>query len=591
MTQVEHSVPMCTQTRRNRRLAKWVFSCILISSAMLWHLNRGEETSRLPFVNSFSRLDNFRWSQVSRLILISNRELTLSDYPNRKFGIYIMLWYLSMCAPERAYGLEFNKLDRISSCNCHYEDSCSCGCDGPPIWRSDFAQSWLDASSFQISFTMLGSVCSDTLAGGPGGSGVELIFSDGANITKVVNPLSSSETYSEGKYFDLISFDPRGVNNTTPRLSCFSDSSSYDVWKYQEEADGLDRTSDVSLSLAWARGKALMETCARDNEISKHMNTVPVARDMIEIIERHGEWRSRQAELWLASKEGKSITAGKKMGDLYSHGSVIERTKWHRGDEKLQYWGFSYGTLLGQTFAAMYPTRVRRMVLDGVGDSRDYYSTSWMLGLKDTDKIMLKFFEYCSAAGPEKCALNTGNSTPSEIQDPVESLISSLHQHPTAVPGNGTRGPEIITYTDVMMMVRTLIYRPLDYFPEMAELLADLLYGNGSALADYKQKAHKRTCPFSDSSAKDENDDRSSCQLTSGVSEVTRVILCSDGLDITNTTKEDFKVKIEALYQQSHWLGEFWGTITLPCVHWRERPKWSITAGKRLQISQIMNPN
>jgi pimeloyl-ACP methyl ester carboxylesterase len=355
---------------------------------------------------------------------------------------------------------------------------------------------------------------------------------------------------------------------------------SYDVWRYQEEADGNDHTSNVWLSSAWARGKALMETCAQDNEISKHMNTVPVVRDMVEITERHGEWRSKQAELWLASKEGKSSTVGKEAGDLYSRQAVIERTKWQKGDEKLQYWGFSYGTLLGQTFAAMFPNRVSRMVLDGVGDSSDYYNTAWMLGLNDTDKIMAKFFEYCSATGPEKCALNIDNATSSDIQKSVDSLISSLHENPIAVPGNGTRGSEIITYSDVMLMIRYLIYRPLDKFPEMAHLLADVVHGNGSAFAEYKQKAHKRTCLFS--KTKGGKHDRQSCQPRSDGGAVTRAILCSDGRDITNNTKEDFKQTGRALYRQSRWLGEFWTTVTLPCVHWKVRPKWSITAGKKL---------
>jgi hypothetical protein len=104
-------------------------------------------------------------------------------------------------------------------------------------------------------------------------------------------------------------------------------------------------------------------------------------------------------------------------------------------------------------------------------------------------------------------------------------------------------------------MFRTMLYRPLHYFPEMAELLADLVHGNGTAFAVYKQNAYKRTCPLTD--AKDEKSGGSSCQPPTGGEEVTRVILCSDGRDISNSMKVDFKGNITALYQQSKYFGLF----------------------------------
>lgn len=36
------------------------------------------------------------------------------------------------------------------------------------------------------------------------------------------------------------------------------------------------------------------------------------------------------------------------------------------GYETLDYWGFSYGTVVGAMYAHMYPDRVGKMVLDGI---------------------------------------------------------------------------------------------------------------------------------------------------------------------------------------------------------------------------------
>ncbi len=39
---------------------------------------------------------------------------------------------------------------------------------------------------------------------------------------------------------------------------------------------------------------------------------------------------------------------------------------------RLQYYGMSYGTFIGNTFASMFPGRVGRMILDAVVDAEDY---------------------------------------------------------------------------------------------------------------------------------------------------------------------------------------------------------------------------
>lgn len=78
--------------------------------------------------------------------------------------------------------------------------------------------------------------------------------------------------------------------------------------------------------------------------IGMHMDTAPVARDIIEIFERHGEWREAEAQRLMKSTD--SIEDATKR-------EIAARTAYQSGEEMVQYWGFSYGSILGATLAAM----------------------------------------------------------------------------------------------------------------------------------------------------------------------------------------------------------------------------------------------
>jgi len=409
------------------------------------------------------------------------------------------------------------------------------------------------------------------MQGGPGGSGINYLGRAGDGLSVIVNGDLSAALDPNAKYFDFISWDPRGVNNTTPRLNCFNSAASSDIWNLQNEANGIDSNSSAAVSTLWARAKALAAECSQNNEILEHMNTAPVIADIVAIIEKHGEWRSKKAESWLESAEGQLGLQSKLTNPLYSKQAILERTRWRQGEEKLLYWGFSYGTLIGSTFSTLQPHRVGRVILDGVVDSTDYYHAGWLSNLQDTDKIMEHFYEYCSAAGPSKCAMNLGNSTATEIKDRVESLIPVLKEDPIAVPGSISHGPEIITYSDMMQMIRVILYSPIKRFPQMAELLADLVHGNGSAFAIYKQELHIPSCPLQGCP----NPNAEPCVQQTGW-ETTGAIMCSDSTDVTNSTKGDFKNMLAELVGQSKWMGEAWSTIPLQCLHWKGRAAWTL---------------
>lgn len=118
------------------------------------------------------------------------------------------------------------------------------------------------------------------------------------------------------------------MNNTTPTFSCFEDALQRKVFIERDGEKVLAGGREVAE--AYSRFKALSESCetVAGEEKGGYVNTASVARDMLEISER----------LW-----GLSGVRG-------------------RG---LQYWGLSYGSVIGSTFAAMFPERVERIVVDG----------------------------------------------------------------------------------------------------------------------------------------------------------------------------------------------------------------------------------
>ena len=148
--------------------------------------------------------------------------------------------------------------------------------------------------------------------GGPGGSGLNL-----ARLGEFV-PNNAGDPY------DWIGFDPRGVGTSQPQLACDGDYFGYNRPDYVPWNRGLERTW-LTKAAGYAKacdtvGGALLD----------HMKTTDWVLDMESI-----------------------------------------RTAF--GERQINFYGFSYGTYLGQVYATMFPQRVRRMVWDGVVNWRDVW--------------------------------------------------------------------------------------------------------------------------------------------------------------------------------------------------------------------------
>ncbi|MER6783810.1 alpha/beta hydrolase [Streptomyces sp. NPDC000658] len=144
--------------------------------------------------------------------------------------------------------------------------------------------------------------------GGPGGSGLSLAGFVASSLPKAV-----------ASQYDVIGFDPRGVGESKPALDCKPGHFN------PVRPDSVPRTAALEKANL-ARAKAFAKACGtKYADVLPYINTVNAVRDMDAI---------RKA----------------------------------LGAQKINYFGYSYGTYLGQVYAKLFPTRVRRLVLDSIVD-------------------------------------------------------------------------------------------------------------------------------------------------------------------------------------------------------------------------------
>ncbi|KAF7340406.1 AB hydrolase-1 domain-containing protein [Mycena venus] len=218
--------------------------------------------------------------------------------------------------------------------------------------------------------------------GGPGGSGVSTIVSIGAEFAEVF-----------GTQFDIVGFDPRGVSFSKPSVSFFNTAAERQNWipsDLDSRYPSLNATSEV-ISRNWAQFQLIGQIAEeRDTmDFLQYITTDNVARDMLQISRAFGY-------------------------------------------EKLQYYGVSYGSLLGATFATLFPDNVGRIAIDGIMDWEAWYSSDLTGSLMDTDKTLQTFFDGCVSAGPSACAFYA--PTASQIASNLASLADSIRAQPFPRP-------------------------------------------------------------------------------------------------------------------------------------------------------------
>ncbi|KAL2798654.1 Alpha/Beta hydrolase protein [Aspergillus keveii] len=243
-----------------------------------------------------------------------------------------------------------------------------------------------------------------TNPGGPGSSGIDFLLNGaGEGISTIT-----------GGFYDIISWDPRGVGTAEPLLQCF-------------ETIGEESKGSASLPLA------------AEIEYSQFTNTSYLP----EFYEKLEEYDTAVGEIAQVCAEYNSSalytsSATYVVRDMAAIVDAIEGV----GNAKLNYWGLSYGTIYGAEFIQTFPKRVGRIVLDGVFDaeanSEPYTSQLPHDELYVRDAIA-DFDRMCTAAGPDACALSlsTGNHSTNlttSITTRLANLQESLYHTPIPAP-------------------------------------------------------------------------------------------------------------------------------------------------------------
>ncbi|MBB5960076.1 pimeloyl-ACP methyl ester carboxylesterase [Saccharothrix tamanrassetensis] len=237
--------------------------------------------------------------------------------------------------------------------------------------------------------------------GGPGGPAVPLVRD---YLAEVFPPDLRDR-------FDIVGVDPRGVGESVPAITCPKPPTDPKTTQFPRTPEQYQRLVSYNREVANACRQAT-------GPLIDHVDTVSAARD-------------------------------------------FDAVRAALGADEVSWLGLSYGTLLGATYAKMFPNRVRAAVFDGAVDhtigSRRMASDE----ARSTEDVFTRFAEWCAAE--QSCALH-GRDVLAEyraLQDRAERQN---------IPAEGA--PDGVTAERIGYGVYELLYMT-ETWPHLAEGLRD----------------------------------------------------------------------------------------------------------------------
>lgn len=346
--------------------------------------------------------------------------------------------------------------------------------------------------------------------GGPGGSAAEF-----AAFAARFFPAEVRDS------FDIVGIDPRGIGRSSPvRCRTSQDPPPFPRVAYPLRRREVDRQIRFD---EWIR-----DACDQGgNAILDHMTTADTARDMDLV---------RQA----------------------------------LGDDQLSYYGISYGSQLGTTYAAMFPDDVRALVVDGVLDP-----IGWTTGRGDQARTLpfsarlksqtgsydslVDAFAACDRAGRARCALAGGAERTWRL------MLRALADGPVRVQGFGR-----LYYQDLVSAARGVLYSRQaipSFFRGLERLSGPLLEDRRpSVLAE----AYRRLIRSQPDSLRDRLVPGPFGSVSAARPRVLQPsfegVACSDSLNPANERK--WAAAADTAERTGRWFGRVWTWFSGACARW-----------------------
>ncbi|CAE6467329.1 unnamed protein product [Rhizoctonia solani] len=380
--------------------------------------------------------------------------------------------------------------------------------------------------------------------GGPGYSGADAVLGGGDIFMQ-----------QTGGFYDIVSWDPRGVGQTIPRIECFqTGQEQVAFWNGSIVENGLDVrgnfTSQNDLDDFYAQvdqvddylqrfGKQCLATNA---DALKHVGTAATVRDMVAIHD------------------------------------ILEGP-----DKPVNFWGLSYGTVLGIYFVNMFPNRVGRVVLDAVVDPKDWANRpahKWLgNAVLATDETFDGFAKECVKAGAPRCAIAGQNATVASIRQWTYGLINAAYDY------RRKTGPlSVLTSSTIRAILFVRLYDPQDWgnmAQDMLNLKTALDDPNHTNLTETVLKwvgtVAGNAAGFQDIKI-EPRQELDSNQTTPIVNYAFDAISCSDAQDSDDTTtKEVFDYVVNVTRHVS----PMFGPVGIPRLSRVRCHRWPVRAAER----------